>query len=124
MKKNQEAVADTVASSAEGSVEVLFGSLCKFMNIEPQKNPDTFIATSIGAIEYACVIARQCGVEKSAYMEAVNNVWGRVQGDAEAGGAKGAGGAGGADDAGGSDDAEGSVREQDEERVDADSPPS
>ena len=120
METNQEAVADTV-EGAEGSVEVLFGSLCEFMKIDPQRNPDTFIATSIGAIEYACVIARQCGVEKAAYMEAVNNVWGRIQGDDEAGGAKGSDEAGGS---GGSDEAEGSVREQDEERVDADSPPS
>jgi len=98
METNQEAVADTV-EGAEGSVEVLFGSLCEFMKIEPQRNPDTFIATSIGAMEYACVIARQCGVEKAAYMEAVNNVWGRIH-----------------------EEEEGAVREQDKEGMDADSP--
>jgi hypothetical protein len=49
-------------------------------------------------MEYACVIARQCGVEKAAYMEAVNNVWGRIH------------------------EEEGAVREQDEEGMDADSP--
>ena len=84
---------------AEGAVEELFGSLCEFMQIEPQRNPDTFIATSIGAIEYACAIAKQCGVEYGAYMEAVNNVWGRVNGEDE-----------------------GTVREQDETGLEDNSP--
>lgn len=84
---------------AESSVESLFGSLCEYMQIDPQRNPDTFIATSIGAMEYACVIARQCGVNKAAYMEAVTNVWGRIHEDEE----------------------ERSVRGKDEEGLDSDS---
>lgn len=102
MKTNEEAATEAVEEleEAAGSVETLFGALCEFMQIEPQRNPDTFIATTIGAMEYACVIARQCGVNKAAYMEAVNNVWGRVHGEEE----------------------EGAVREQDEEGMDADSP--
>ena len=81
MKTNEEAATEDVEEleEAAGSVETLFGALCEFMQIEPQRNPDTFIATTIGAMEYACVIARQCGVNKAAYMEAVNNVWRRVQ---------------------------------------------
>ena len=75
----KEDVVDEAAEKVDGSVEQLFGSLCEFMQIEPQRNPDTFIATSIGSMEYACVIARQCGVNYSTFMEAVNNVWRRVQ---------------------------------------------
>jgi len=80
-----------------GTVEELFDSLCEFMGIEKSQDPSTFITTSIGALEYSCVIARQCGVGKDSFMEAVENVWGRVEG-------------------------EGTIRGKDEEGVGSDSP--
>ena len=80
-----------------GTVEELFDSLCEFMGIEKSQDPSTFITTSIGALEYSCVIARQCGVEKGSFMEAVENVWGRVEG-------------------------EGTIRGEDEEGMGSDSP--
>ena len=77
--EKEDVVVDEVAEKADDSVEKLFDALCDYMQIEPQRNPDTFIATSIGSMEYACVIARQCGVNYSTFMEAVNNVWRRGQ---------------------------------------------
>ena len=89
MSKESEVIAEDLESAeleaAADSVESLFGSLCEFMQIEPERSADTYISTSIGALEYSCVIARQCGVNYGTYMEAVNNVWGRVHAEGDEG---------------------------------------
>ena len=67
-----------VRSDADRSSEELYKALSSFMGIPADKNPGNVIVTSIGAIEYACVVGKQSGVSKDAFLESVDNVWERL----------------------------------------------
>jgi len=63
----------------EQAVNDIFTSFCKYIDIEPTRSPETYIATSIAALEYACTIGCMCGIDKEVFDESVENVWRRVQ---------------------------------------------
>lgn len=68
-----------VRSDVDRSSEDLYNALSTFMGIEQEKTPANIIATGVGAIEYACIVAKQVGVSETAFIESVTNVWNRVQ---------------------------------------------
>tara|TARA_R110000824_G_C14906497_1_gene646053 strand:+ start:372 stop:668 length:297 start_codon:yes stop_codon:yes gene_type:complete len=67
-----------VPSDEEVSSEHLYNALSKFMGVPADKDPTNVIVTGIGAIEYACIVGKQTGVSKDAFIESVTNVWDRV----------------------------------------------
>ena len=67
-----------VRSDGEIHSEELHKALSNFMGIEPDKSASNLVITSIGAIEYACIVSNQVGVERDAFLESVTNVWDRV----------------------------------------------
>ena len=71
----------TEEKMAENRAERLFISLCRYLNLDEAKDAGTYVATSLGALEYACVIAKTLGIGKEAFLESVSNVWGRVHGE-------------------------------------------
>ena len=68
-----------VRSDIDRNSEELYNALSSFMGVEPDKSPNNMIATSIGAIEYACIVGKQTGVSKDVFLESVLNVWERVE---------------------------------------------
>ena len=58
--------------------EDLHKALSNFMGVPVDKSASNLVITSIGAIEYACIVSNQIGVERSAFLESVTNVWDRV----------------------------------------------
>jgi hypothetical protein len=67
-----------VLPDEEVSSEHLYNALSKFMGVPADKDPTHLIVTGIGAIEYACIVGKQTGVSKDAFIESVTNVWDRV----------------------------------------------
>ena len=67
-----------VRSDADAASEILYKALSNFMGVEANKSPNNLVITSFGAIEYACTISNQVGVEKSIFLESVANVWDKV----------------------------------------------
>tara|TARA_Y100000310_G_C20038273_1_gene514971 strand:+ start:60 stop:335 length:276 start_codon:yes stop_codon:yes gene_type:complete len=63
----------------EQAVNDIFTSLCKYVDIQPTRSAETYIATSIAALEYACTVGFMCGVDKEVFDESVENVWKRIQ---------------------------------------------
>lgn len=68
-----------VINKHEQAVNDIFTSFCKYIDIEPTRKPEVYIATSIAALEYACTVGSMCGVSKEVFDESVENVWKRVQ---------------------------------------------
>ena len=68
-----------VRSDTDRNSEELYNALSSFMGVDPDKTPGNVIATSIGAIEYACIVGKQTGVSKSVFLESVVNVWERIE---------------------------------------------
>jgi hypothetical protein len=77
--KSGKVVEHEVRSDVDRSSEDLYNALSTFMGIEREKTPSNIVATGIGAIEYACIVAKQVGVTETAFIESVTNVWNRVQ---------------------------------------------
>jgi hypothetical protein len=67
-----------VISDEEVTSEHLYNALSKYMGVPADKEPTNLIVTGIGAIEYACIVGKQTGVSKDAFIESVTNVWERV----------------------------------------------
>ena len=67
-----------VRPDGEANSEDLHKALSNFMGVPADKSANNLVITSIGAIEYACVVSNQIGVERSAFLESVTNVWDRV----------------------------------------------
>jgi len=67
-----------VTSDEEVSSEHLYNALSKFMGVPADKDPTNVIVTGIGALEYACIVGKQTGVSKDAFIESVTNVWDRI----------------------------------------------
>jgi hypothetical protein len=67
-----------VRSDGEINSEDLHKALSKFMGVDADKTAANMVITSIGAIEYACIVSNQVGVERDAFLESVTNVWDRV----------------------------------------------
>ena len=67
-----------VRPDSEVKSEDLYKALSNFMGITEDKTPGNLVITSIGAIEYACIVGNQAGVDKSSFLESVTNVWDRV----------------------------------------------
>tara|TARA_Y100000310_G_C20357574_1_gene657412 strand:+ start:96 stop:383 length:288 start_codon:yes stop_codon:yes gene_type:complete len=66
---------------AENSAERLFIALCRYLGVPEDKSADSYIATSLGAMEYATIVAKSCGVNEGAFMESVGNIWRKVHGE-------------------------------------------
>lgn len=66
---------------AENRAERLFVSLCQYLNLDAARDAETYIATSLGALEYSCVIAKTLGINKESFLESVDNVWRRIHGE-------------------------------------------
>lgn len=79
MVEGGKVVEHEVRSAIDRSSEDLYNALSTFMGIEQEKTPSNIVATGIGAIEYACIVAKQVGVTETAFIESVTNVWNRVQ---------------------------------------------
>ena len=68
-----------VRSDVERNSEDLYKALSSYVGVSfEDKSPGNVIATSIGAIEYACVVGKHAGVTKDVFLESVTNVWERV----------------------------------------------
>ncbi len=67
-----------VRPDGEAQSEDLHKALSNFMGVPADKSANNLVITSIGAIEYACIVSNQVGVERSAFLESVTNVWDRV----------------------------------------------
>jgi hypothetical protein len=68
-----------VRSDVERNSEELYKALSTYIGVPAEdKSPGNVIATSIGAIEYACVVGKHTGVTKDVFLESVTNVWERV----------------------------------------------
>ena len=67
-----------VIPDEEVSSEHLYNALSKFMGVPADKDPTNLIVTGIGALEYACIVGKQTGVSKDAFLESVTNVWDRI----------------------------------------------
>jgi len=77
--ENGKVTEHEVRSDVEKTSEDLYIALSNFMGLEKDKTPANIVATGIGAVEYACIVAKQVGVSKDAFMDSVTNVWERVQ---------------------------------------------
>ena len=63
----------------EQAVHDVFTSLCKYIGIEPTRSAESYISTSIAALEYACTVGIMCGLNREVFNESVENVWKRIQ---------------------------------------------
>jgi hypothetical protein len=68
----------SVRSDIERNTEELYNALSNYMGVEPDKAPGNVLVTGIGALEYACMVAKQTGVSQDAFSESVTNVWERL----------------------------------------------
>jgi hypothetical protein len=60
-------------------VEPLYIALSNFMGIEPDKSSGHYITTAIGALEYSCAVARQCGVTQETLQASLTEIWDRFE---------------------------------------------
>jgi hypothetical protein len=67
-----------VRSDTDMACEILYKALSNFMGVPLNKSPNNLIITSFGAIEYACTVSNQVGVEKSTFLNSVEHVWDQV----------------------------------------------
>ena len=66
-------------NNQEQAVHDVFTSLCKYIGIEPIRSAESYITTSIAALEYACAVGAMCGLSREVFNESVENVWKRIQ---------------------------------------------
>ena len=66
-------------SDQTNHVEPLYTALSNFMGLEPDKSSGHYIATAIGALEYSCAVARQCGVSEETLQTSLTEIWNRFE---------------------------------------------
>lgn len=66
-------------SDQANNVEPLYKALSNFMGIEPDNSSGHYITTAIGALEYSCAVARQCGVSEETLQTSLSKIWNRFE---------------------------------------------